>query len=292
MPLNTLEMQKRTCGKLRQSPEQVMKLAEELYQTGFISYPRTETDSFPPDLNLREIVDEHQQDARWGAYATHLLQSGEMRAPRTGNHNDNAHPPIYPTKWSAGENSWCAAKAALYEFIVRHFLACVSPDAAGDHTLVSAVVACEHFTASGLMIREMGYLNIYDCGPATPGAPRFAHSYDRWGGGNGGSLPAYRPGETFQPTALTLEVGRTRAPELLTETELLTLMDRHGIGTDATQAAHISKVCNDRGYARKQQDGRLEPTLFGEALVAAYDRVGMVRSFLLDFVRLGFWVLG
>ena len=49
-------MQKRTCNKLRQSPEQIMKLAEELYQTGFISYPRTETDSFPEDLDLRAIV--------------------------------------------------------------------------------------------------------------------------------------------------------------------------------------------------------------------------------------------
>ncbi len=56
MPLNTLEMQKRACTKLRQSPEAIMKLAEELYQTGFISYPRTETDSFPEDLDLRAIV--------------------------------------------------------------------------------------------------------------------------------------------------------------------------------------------------------------------------------------------
>jgi DNA topoisomerase-3 len=56
VPLNTLEMQKRTCSKLRISPEAVMKLAEELYQTGFISYPRTETDAFPKDLDLRAIV--------------------------------------------------------------------------------------------------------------------------------------------------------------------------------------------------------------------------------------------
>ena len=55
-PLNTLEMQKRACSKLRVSPEQVMKLAEELYQNGFISYPRTETDSFPPEMDLREVV--------------------------------------------------------------------------------------------------------------------------------------------------------------------------------------------------------------------------------------------
>lgn len=41
--------------------------------------------------------------------------------------------------------------------------------------------------------------------------------------------------------------GRTTAPELLTEAELIALMDKHGIGTDATHAEHISKII-DRGW--------------------------------------------
>ncbi len=56
VPLNTLEMQKRACKALRLSPEAVMSTAEALYQTGFISYPRTETDSFPKELDLRALV--------------------------------------------------------------------------------------------------------------------------------------------------------------------------------------------------------------------------------------------
>ena len=119
---------------------------------------------------------------------------------------------------------------------------------------------------------------MYGSGPATPGAPRFAVAYDFWGGN--ASLPAYRIGDTFVPTALLLSEGHTTAPALLTETELLTLMDANGIGTDATQAAHIAKVCDDRGYARKLADGRLEPTRFGEALVAAYERIGMVSALI------------
>ncbi len=123
-------------------------------------------------------------------------------------------------------------------------------------------------------------MTIYGSGPATPGGPRFALAYDFWGGNS--SLPAYAVGDVFVPTALELAESATSAPALLTETELLTLMDRHGIGTDATQAAHITKVCNDRGYARKLDDGRLAPTLFGEALVAAYESIGMVSGLLGD----------
>lgn len=45
-------MQKKATQSLHMSGEKIMKLAEELYQAGFISYPRTETDSFPASMDL------------------------------------------------------------------------------------------------------------------------------------------------------------------------------------------------------------------------------------------------
>ena len=58
---------------------------------------------------------------------------------------------------------------------------------------------------------------------------------------------------------------------MLSEVDLLTLMEKNGIGTDATQAQHIEKVVGERGYAKKVGDNRLVPTNIGEALVAGYD---------------------
>ena len=52
------------------------------------------------------------------------------------------------------------------------------------------------------------------------------------------------------------------------------------IGTDATQAQHIEKVVGERGYARKVGDNRLTPTELGEALVLAYDRMGVADMWL------------
>ena len=52
LPLSTLEMQKKATQALHMPGERIMKVAEELYQAGFISYPRTETDSFPPSQDL------------------------------------------------------------------------------------------------------------------------------------------------------------------------------------------------------------------------------------------------
>ena len=51
-PLSTLDMQKRATSYMRMAGERIMKLAEELYQAGFISYPRTETDVFDPGYDL------------------------------------------------------------------------------------------------------------------------------------------------------------------------------------------------------------------------------------------------
>lgn len=49
----------------------------------------------------------------------------------------------------------------LYEFIVRHFLACVSQDAVGKETVVDIEIAQEKFSASGLMIIARNYLDVY-----------------------------------------------------------------------------------------------------------------------------------
>ncbi len=78
--------------------------------------------------------------------------------PRAGSHDDKAHPPIHPTKIDA---SLAGEEKSLYEFVVRHFLACCSKDAVGDQTVVNVDVAGECFSARGLMILERNYLDIY-----------------------------------------------------------------------------------------------------------------------------------
>lgn len=55
-PLTTVNFQKLAVRKLRISSERAMKLAEGLYQRGIISYPRTETNSFPYTMNLKNII--------------------------------------------------------------------------------------------------------------------------------------------------------------------------------------------------------------------------------------------
>jgi len=46
--------------------KEMMKIAEKLYTQGFISYPRTETNIFPKELNLRNLIELQSQDPAWG----------------------------------------------------------------------------------------------------------------------------------------------------------------------------------------------------------------------------------
>ena len=60
------ELEKSASRKLRINAKETMAIAEKLYTQGFISYPRTETNQFPKDFNLTELIDKQTGDSSWG----------------------------------------------------------------------------------------------------------------------------------------------------------------------------------------------------------------------------------
>ena len=59
-------MEKTCSRKLRIGAKETMKIAESLYTKGFISYPRTETNMFPKDFDLNNLVQQQTVDNNWG----------------------------------------------------------------------------------------------------------------------------------------------------------------------------------------------------------------------------------
>lgn len=112
------------------------------------------------------------------------------------------------------------------------------------------------FVATGLTIEDLGYLLVYP--------------YDKW---TGKEVPNYQVGEVIKKFEIKIQDGTTTAPPLLTEADLISLMDRHGIGTDATHAEHIEKI-KQRNYVTMTNDARFKPTFMGLALVEGYNRMG------------------
>ena len=264
VPLATVELQKRASRYLRIGSEQLMTVAEELYQQGYISYPRTETERFRPEFQHQPLF---QQFANLGdthtefsSYAQQLLTGGAFQVPRAGQHDDQAHPPITPCKAVAPQSIADANQRGVYTLIVKHYLACCSRDAVGrETTLTVRIGAHEEFTAKGLMILQHNWLEIYQ-------------PWERWSTGQG-ELPQLEVGSRITPHSLILKSGSTTPPLPLSEVELISLMDRNGIGTDATIATHISTI-QERDYAVKDASQKFSPTPLGIALIQGYNTMG------------------
>ncbi|TKA30975.1 hypothetical protein B0A50_01943 [Salinomyces thailandicus] len=237
LPLTTVELQK--CGSrfLRMDSHRVMQIAEQLYQKGWISYPRTETDQFDRGMNLQAIIQKQTQGGPWAAFAQNLV-NGAFSQPRSGHHNDKAHPPIHPVNF-VNPTQLNQEEQRVHEFVVRRFLACCSEDAKGSKTEITLLYGSETFTASGLVVLARNYLDVYP--------------YDRWTSSQ--ALPDFREGEVFEPAEARIHEGQTSPPGYLTEPELIGLMDANGIGTDATMAEHISKI-KERQYVNTQPHTR------------------------------------
>ncbi|XP_058013466.1 DNA topoisomerase 3-alpha isoform X2 [Ahaetulla prasina] len=256
LPLDTVELEKLASRKLKINAKETMKIAEKLYTQGYISYPRTETNIFPKDLNLSQLVQLQTQDPHWGAFAQRILDQGGP-TPRQGTKSDQAHPPIHPTKHAGNLQG---NDQRLYEFIVRHFLACCSEDAKGQETTVEIQISNERFVAHGLMVLARNYLEVYP--------------YERW---SDKVIPLYEEGSCFQPTTVEMVEGETSPPQLLTEADLISLMEKHGIGTDATHAEHIETI-KSRMYVGLTPDQRFLPGHLGMGLVEGYDSMGYEMS--------------
>lgn len=266
LPLTTVELQKSGSKFLSIPSDEIMAVAENLYTKGWISYPRTETDQFDPNYDLMGLIEKQTHNTQWGRFAQ-LLVEGGYRNPRRGKNNDQAHPPIHPVMHAETLNG---NEKRVYEFIARRFLACCAEDAKGDQTDVEAKIHTETFKATGLIIKERNYLDVYP--------------YDKW---SGVVLPNFMEGEDFIPTEFSMKEGTTSPPTLLTESQLIALMDKNGIGTDATIADHI-KTITKREYvvrSKREKEYVFTPSTLGIALVEGYDNIGLDMSLSKPLLR-------
>ena len=114
------------------------------------------------------------------------------------------------------------------------------------------------------MVKERNYLDIYP--------------WDKWANN---TIPTFNVGQDVEPASLELVQSSTTAAGLLTEADLIAMMDREGIGTDATIATHIETMLK-RGYATKDSSQHFHPTDLGRALLDGYDRIQHLTTDLTD----------
>ena len=108
------------------SSHNAMGIAERLYLQGFLTYPRTETTSYPKNFDFKYLVKglSEYSDSRISNFANNLLTKGKMNPKKGKDHGD--HPPITPT--SNIPSNLSGVDGLIYEYVSSHFLASIAPD--------------------------------------------------------------------------------------------------------------------------------------------------------------------
>lgn len=253
LALNTVEMLRVASSSLGMGPQHAMQTAERLYTQGYISYPRTETTHYPENFDLKGPLRQQANHPYWADTVKRLLAEGINR-PRKG-HDAGDHPPITPmrsaTEAELGSEAW-----RLYEYITRHFIATVSYDCKYLQNTISFRIGPEHFTCTVKTVISPGFTEIM---------PWQSVPLEE-------SLPPCQRGDTFPVAEVKLLEKQTSPPDYLTEAELITLMEKHGIGTDASIPVHINNICQ-RNYVVVESGRRLKPTNLGIVLVHGYYKI-------------------
>ncbi|MBN2110835.1 MAG: topoisomerase DNA-binding C4 zinc finger domain-containing protein [Methanosarcinaceae archaeon] len=231
-PLNTTEFLKRASKFLGISPETALEVAEQLYLAGFTSYPRTETNRYADDFDFRtRLVSFTSGDFREQALA--ILSQPDIKC-RNGTRDGHDHPPIHPiraaTKQEIEKSVRMPDTWKVYDLIVRHFIANLMHPAIFDKTRLEIHVGGEIFDTTGSVMKDAGWLAVYP----------FETKNDRL-------LPEMDLNGEVDVKKISNIKSRTTPPKRLTEAELLTLMDKNGIGTKATAPSHI-ETNKKRGY--------------------------------------------
>ncbi|XP_067861629.1 DNA topoisomerase 3-beta-1 [Heptranchias perlo] len=251
--LNTVEMLRVASSALGMGPQHTMQIAEKLYTQGYISYPRTETTQYPDNFDLKGALRQQANNPYWSDTVKALLAEGINR-PRKGQ-DVGDHPPITPMR-SATESELGSDGWRLYEYITRHFIATISQDCKYLQTTIAFSINKEHFTCTGKTLISPGYTAVM-----------------QWQSlADEGTLPACERGDVFTVDEVKLLEKQTNPPDYLTEAELITLMEKHGIGTDASIPVHINNICQ-RNYVTVESGRRLKPTNLGIVLVHGYYKI-------------------
>jgi len=245
-PFNTTAYTK-AATSLGYSAARAIRLAEDLYLGGFISYPRTDNTVYPASLDLRELLTELKNSTELGGHASALLARAEL-TPTRGKKQTTDHPPIYPVGVPGPGDKLDDAHWKIWFLVARRFLATLGDHAVSESNRVDLSIGAEPFVVKGSRIIEEGWLAYYP-----------------YGRGKDSEVPRLDEGEEVRVIKVYDEQKETQPPGRYGQGRLIELMEQNGLGTKATRHSIIQNLY-DRGYIKNTP---VEPTETGMGMVEA-----------------------
>ncbi len=238
-PFTTSTLQQEASRKLGYSITQTMLLAQRLYESGHITYMRTDS------VNLSELAINAAKEAITNSFGTEY--SNPQKYVTKNDSAQEAHEAIRPTDFTrraiAATGDVDAKAVRLYELIWKRAVASQMADAQIERTLVTVSISTvpETLTATGEVIKFDGFLKLY-----------LESTDEENDGDDEGILPPLKQGETVRLKQMTATERFGKPSPRYTEASLVKKLEELGIGRPSTYAPTISTV-QKRGYVVKEE---------------------------------------
>jgi DNA topoisomerase-1 len=262
-PFRTATLQQEASRKLRFSAQTTMRVAQRLYEAGYITYMRTDSTTLSDSAleaaraHVRELFgDEYVPDKprHYGRAVASAQEAHEAIRPA----GDTFRTPDQVQRQVSRD------EAALYDLIWKRTLSSQMEDARGQTVSLrigatSATDEDVEFAASGTVITFRGFLAAYEPGRDEPSEDDEERR-----------LPQLTVGQEVAVVALDPEGHATTPPPRYTEPTLVKALEDRGIGRPSTYATILSTIL-DRGYVFKKGTA-LVPTFLAFAVVNLLER--------------------
>lgn len=233
-PFTTSTLQQEASRKLGFPVSMTMSVAQKLYESGKITYMRTDS------VNLSALAISNAKEEITKSYGAEYVQTRQFATKTKG--AQEAHEAIRPTNMTAHTVGGTAQEKKLYDLIWKRTIASQMADAKLDRTIVTVDISNEKnfvFTAEGEVLKFPGFLNVY-----------LEDTDDEDIEKETNLLPPVNKGDGLLMNEATATERFTQRPPRYTEASLVRKLEELGIGRPSTYAPTISTIQN-REYVEK-----------------------------------------
>lgn len=233
-PFTTSTLQQEAARKLGFTVAQTMMIAQRLYESGLITYMRTDS------VNLSELALNTSRDTIVSLMGDRYVQTRQYATKTKG--AQEAHEAIRPTYMQNDSIDGTHQEKRLYELIWKRTLASQMADAELKKTTANIRIdnSDKHFVAVGEAIVFDGFLRVY----------KESYDDDREQEDESRLLPKLEVGQPLSRKEISAVERFTQAPARYTEASLVRKLEELGIGRPSTYAPTISTI-QQRGYVEK-----------------------------------------
>lgn len=232
-PFTTSTLQQEAARKLGYTVAQTMMIAQRLYESGLITYMRTDS------VNLSELALTTSRDTILNLMGERYVHTRQYATKTKG--AQEAHEAIRPTYMSNETIEGTSQEVHLYELIWKRTLASQMADAELEKTTATiSISGCsDEFQAVGEVVTFDGFLKVYK-----ESFDDETEQEDKVG------LPKMEVGQVLQREEISAVQRFSQAPARYTEASLVRKLEELGIGRPSTYAPTISTI-QQRGYVEK-----------------------------------------